>query len=62
VYKRQAITINHENMSENEVKKEAEKIKRKHKIPAFDVIISGGEGLAEYIIKESESLSNKKRD
>ena len=51
------ITINHENMTKEEVLEKADKIKNKHKIPAFDVMYFGGNDLAEHIIKESESLS-----
>lgn len=57
-----AVTINHENMTKEEVLKETKKIKDKHKIPAFDVIYFGGEELAKHIVKKSDSLFKKMRD
>jgi uncharacterized NAD-dependent epimerase/dehydratase family protein len=54
-----AVTINHENMKKNDVKREAKKIKKKYQINAFDVVFFGGEELAKHIIKESELVFDK---
>ena len=53
------ITINHEMLNETEVKAACEKIRKEHKIPAFDVLLDGGEKLAEHLIKVAKKMPSR---
>ena len=45
-----AITINHENMAEQEVAEAARRIEQNTGLPAFDVLLNGADGLMEVLI------------
>ena len=44
-----AVTVNHENMSDNEILPACEQITKEYGLPAFDVLAHGAEGLVEVI-------------
>jgi len=45
-----AIALNHENLNKNEIKAEINKIKKMINLPAFDLLLDGGEELSQLII------------
>ena len=51
-----AVTINHENMRREEVRAAAEEIERLTGLPAFDVLLQGGEGLAKVVIEHMTEI------
>ena len=54
-----AITINHENMTDEEVQKEIRKINKRQRIPAFDVLSHGGDDLSELIISNLKTIKKR---
>jgi uncharacterized NAD-dependent epimerase/dehydratase family protein len=56
-----AITINHENMDRGEVPAAAKEIERTTGLPAFDVLLEGGAGLAK-VVMEHRRESGKRTE
>jgi uncharacterized NAD-dependent epimerase/dehydratase family protein len=54
-----AVTINHENMRREEVPAAAEEIERLTGLPAFDVLLQGGEGLAKVVIEHMTEIGKR---
>jgi uncharacterized NAD-dependent epimerase/dehydratase family protein len=54
-----AVTINHENMRRDEVPAAAEQIRRLTGLPAFDVLLEGGAGLAGVVIEHMREIGKR---
>jgi uncharacterized NAD-dependent epimerase/dehydratase family protein len=55
-----AITINHEDMPENDIEKEIEKIRKEVNIPAFDVLLNEPDELNQLILSQLKEKNKKK--
>jgi uncharacterized NAD-dependent epimerase/dehydratase family protein len=54
-----AVTINHENMRRDEVPAAAEQIQRLTGLPAFDVLLEGGAGLAGVVVEHMREIGKQ---
>jgi uncharacterized NAD-dependent epimerase/dehydratase family protein len=54
-----AVTINHENMGREEVPAAAQEIERLTGLPAFDVLLQGGAGLAKVVMRHMAEIGKR---
>jgi uncharacterized NAD-dependent epimerase/dehydratase family protein len=55
-----AITINHENLNQNEILTEIEQIKKTIHLPAFDLLLDGGDDLSQLVLSKLKNNKNKR--
>ncbi len=56
-----AITLNHEKLSERDIIKEIDKIKKKVKLPVFDLLRNDADELSQLVLSEIRSKNNRKK-
>jgi uncharacterized NAD-dependent epimerase/dehydratase family protein len=54
-----AIAINHENLNETQIKKEVVKINKKYNLPAFDLLLDGGDELSRLVLSKMKIEQNR---
>ena len=54
-----AITINHENLNKNEISSEIKRIKETINLPAFDLLLDGGDDLGQLVLSKLKNNKNK---